>query len=244
MKKREDGLERLRETNPVDEKTVPGPDSHAARELLNTIKATPPEHTLVRRSPRAFRLAIILGAIAAVTMAATWIWTRTIEIPTTVRCYQATDLAGDIADAPAGGTATADACKPVWRSGILTNPDVVSPGSVPPLVACVAENGSLAVFPTSDTAICSRLGLPVADLEGQSDADALREVSEDLIDYFQSEGCASMSDAEEVVRDILDRAGLGDWTIVSEPTTPENPCASHSFDPPTETVHLIPIPDL
>lgn len=245
MRKRKDGLERLRETNPVDERAVQGPDSHAARMLLNSIISTRPDQQLAsNKSRKTLRFAVVLGVILTLTTAATWLWTRTIDIPTTVRCYQATDLDADIADAPAGGTATADACISVWRSEVLTNIDIIPRGSVPPLVACVAENGSLAVFPTSDTAICSRLGLPSADPAGQTDADLLRSVSEALIDYFQAESCIPMSDAEQDVRGILDQAGLRDWVVASEPTNPENPCASHSIDPPTKTVYLIPIPDL
>lgn len=155
-----DGFELLRATNPIDERDVEGPDSPRARELLVSVMATPrPPAERPRILSRRLRVAIALGALAVATTAAAWLWTRTVEIPDSVLCYQAADLDSDISGAPVGGTATADACIPVWRDGDLQNSDVAPNGSVPPLTACVAESGALAVFPTDETTVCETLGL-------------------------------------------------------------------------------------
>jgi hypothetical protein len=183
-----------------------------------------------------------LLAVAALTTAAAWLWTRTIDLPNAVTCYQAVDTDAAAAAAPAGSEATADACVPVWEARILINTGITPAGSVPPLTACVAENGSLAVFPTADTTVCRSFGLAYPEPAGQDQADDIRDVEMRLIAYFQSDNCLSMADAEINVRRILDESGFNEWTVQSQPENPERPCASHSLDTQSHTLHLIPIP--
>ncbi len=243
MGKRDDGLDRVRALNPVDESEVDGPDSPHAQELLADITSGPrrpsTRHAVVGRPMRA---ALTLGAVVLVTTAAAWVWTSVIDKPNAISCYQAADLDADIAAAPAANEATAEACATVWRDAVLENTEIVPIGSVPPLTACVAENGGLAVFPTDDTTVCDQLGLAYPDPTDQDQANSLRSVEEALISYFQSEACILMADAEAEVRRILDDAGLNDWTIQPQPENPDRPCSSHSFSPDSQTVHLIPIP--
>lgn len=85
------------------------------------------------------------------------------------------DLDADIAAAPAGGPAAAAACEPVWADGILTNPDINERGEIPPLTACVANNKSLAVFPTDDPTVCEDLGLSYPEPLEQDTANEIRE---------------------------------------------------------------------
>lgn len=246
MTRRNDGLDLLRATNPIDDDNVPDADSARAAELLAEIKATPrPERPLSRRFGRRppVRLAIALAALAMVTIAAAWLWTRRVEIPDAISCYESTELDADIAAAPSGGPASAEACETVWQSEILVNPDIAPSGSIPPLTACVAETGALAVFPTDDTTICRTLGLAYPDPGTQSEADGLRQAQSQLIDYFQSEACIPMPEAEAQVRRVLDDAGLTDWLIETQAENPDRPCASHSFDSPNQTIHLVPIPE-
>jgi len=178
----------------------------------------------------------------AITTAAAWLWTAVIDKPHAISCYKAPNLDADIAAAPVAGEASADACTVVWQDGILENSDIVPTGSVPPLTACIAEAGGLAVFPTDDTTICGQLGLAHPEPAGQDQADALRGVEETLISYFQSESCIPMAEAEVEVWRILDGAGLTDWRVQTQPEHPDWPCASHSFDPESQTVHMVPIP--
>lgn len=243
MNKRNKGLNRLRAINPVDETSVDGPDSPRAAELLTRITATPRdahEHTLPGRKP--LRLAITVAAAALATIAAVWVWTQAVERPTAISCYQAVDLDADIAAAPAGGPATADACEPVWADGVLTNTDIAPRWDIPPLTACVADNGSLAVFPTDDATVCEELGLAYPEPLEQDQADDLRTLEEDLIAYFQTEECPTIEAAATRVRQILDRAGFTQWTIQKQPESPQRPCASHSLDEEARTIILIPIP--
>lgn len=239
-----DGLELLRANNPVRESDVETHDSPRAQDLFAKVVATPRDENPLRRlaSSRRLRLVIALLAVAALSTAAAWLWTRTIDLPNAVTCYRAVDPSADAAAAPAGSEATAGACVPVWEAEVLVNTGITPAGSVPPLTACVAENGSLAVFPTADTTVCRSFGLAYPEPAGQDQADDIRDVEMRLIAYFQSHDCISMADAEIDVRRILSESGFSEWTVQSQPVNPERPCASHSFDPQTTTVHLIPIP--
>lgn len=233
----------LRRTNPVRDNEVPGADSPEARELLTRILATPQDQ--VRRTPasrRRLRLVLAVAAISVVTIAATWIWLRSISIPNAIICYQAVDLEADAAAAPSSETATGEACAPAWERQMLVNPDIVPPGSVPPLTACVAENGALAVFPTGDSAVCRRLGLAYPDPSTQESADNVRSLESQLIEYFQSEGCIPVDEATRHVSGVAEDHGLASWAVEAQSETPERPCASFSIDPDLETIFIIPIP--
>ena len=116
----------LRRTNPVRDNEVPGADSPEARELLTRILATPREQELrTPASRRKLRLVLAVAAISVITIAATWIWLRSISIPNAIICYQAVDLDADTAAAPPSETATGDACAPAWEQQTLVNPDIV-----------------------------------------------------------------------------------------------------------------------
>lgn len=242
MNNRHEGVYRLRDINPVDEANVDGPDSPRAEELLATIIATPRDIREHGPARRPVRLAIILAAAALAAIAAVWVTTQVVERPTAISCYQAVDLDADTAAAPAGGPATADACQPVWADGILANTDITPSGDVPPLTACVADNGSLAVFPTDDATVCEQLGLAYPEPLQQDTADDIRQLENQLIAYFQTEDCPTIETAADQVRRILDQAGLTDWTIQTQPANPQRPCASHSLVEESQTVILIPIP--
>lgn len=241
--KSQDGLERLRAINPVDESDVETPNSPRAHELLTRITSTHPDPPSTRLMSKRVRLVLAVFAAVMATTAAAWIWTRAITTPNAVSCYQAVDLDADIAAAPPGREATADACVPVWERAELSNPDVVPAGSVPPLTACVAENGSLAVFPTEDTNVCTALGLAYPEPAQQDTADLIRDVEERLVVLFQSRDCMPLEVAEAEVRKVLDSAGFTGWMIQAQPENSERPCASFSFDPASQGVSLIPIPN-
>lgn len=242
--KGQDGLERLRAINPVDESEVEGSDSPRAEELLTRIISTDPGWTTPPRRLLSKQVRLVLALLTGliVTTAAAWIWTRAITTPNAVSCYQAVDLDADIAAAPPGERATADACVSVWERAELRNPDLVPAGSVPPLTACVAENGSLAVFPSEDRDVCATLGLAYPEPEHQDTADLVRDVEDRLVAYFQSKDCVPLDEAATEVERILDEMELTTWSVESQPERADRPCASFSFDSAAERVVLIPIP--
>lgn len=238
-----DGFELLRAANPVDVDQVEGPESEAAQHMLASIVQQQRSGTSKRGLwRRPLRLAAALAATALVLVAATWLLTRDVENPQAIICHRTVDLDSDIAAAPVGGPATADACVPVWEDGILENSDVTPTGSVPPLTACVTERGTLAVFPTDDQTVCETLGLSYPEPSSQEAADQIRQLDTDLQAYFASAECAGMEEAEARVRQTLDDSSFDGWTIETQEASEARPCASYSLDADTETIHLVPIP--
>lgn len=237
------GFEVLKEANPVDADQVESPDSETAQTMLASIIETPrPEVSRNRLGRRPLRLAAVLTVLAVVLIGATWLLTRDVENPQAIACHQAVNLDSDIAAAPVGGPATAEACIPVWEDGILENPDLAPTGSVPPLTACVTERGTLAVFPADNQDVCATLGLAHPEPTSQDTANQIRQLETDLQAYFASTQCADMHEAETRVRNILDDAGFDTWTIQTQQASEERPCASIALSSDTETIHLVPIP--
>lgn len=233
----------FRESNPVDESTLPGPESTEARTLFAEITSTP------RTSPqtggytrRRLGLAIAIAILALALIAAAWLVFRDVSDPSSVGCYQATSLESDVVAASSGGALDASLCEPVWEEGTLVNEDIVPAGQIPPLVACVTEEGSLAVFPSDDTTICSQLGLARPAPESLPEEDVIRELDDDLVDYFAQQACQTVEQARQDIRQILDRYGLSDWSIQDSPGGPDRPCASYGLDAPSQTIHLVPVP--
>lgn len=243
MSEPKNGVERLRETNPVEENRVEGPDSPRARQLLTHILARPREDDVpTRLSARRLRQAVALAVVALVTVAGAWLWFRPIDTPEAILCYREVDINSDLAAAPAGETVIAQACASVWEDETLVNPEVAEPGSIPPLTACVAETGALAVFPTDDTTVCDALGLAYPDPASQERADAVRQLQDQLVSYFQESECIPIAEAEVHIRQLLADFAIP-WIIQAQPATGDRPCASFSVDSAGKAIHLIPIPN-
>ncbi|MEZ5176668.1 MAG: hypothetical protein R2823_10795 [Acidimicrobiia bacterium] len=246
MRKRDDAFEAFRASNPVDESTVPAPDSPQARALFDEITATPrtQEVALARFPRRRLVVAIAVALLALASIAAAWLILRDVTDPIAVVCYQAPSLDSDAADATTEGTLGVELCEPAWKSGRLVNEDIVPSGEVPPLVGCVTDQGNLAVFPSDSQALCTQLGLAEPNPESVPDSDVLRELQNELVQHFDQQVCQPIEDASQDVRRILDTHGFEDWQIQVAPGGAGRPCASLAFDVANETVHLVPIPDL
>jgi len=242
MNDRPDAFERLRAANPVDPARVDGPDSPRAQQLLASILATPrtPEPAVVRRRRRR-RLGVAVALVAILGGAAAWIVTRPVANPATVSCYAQPALHGTQAGL-VGVPLDVESCAPYWENGTLTNPDY-PPGVAPPLVACVTDVGTFAVFPSEDPNLCEKLGLAPPEPQSIEDAKPTLDLGQALVDYFLSESCIPIPQAASAVRRILDEHGAADWTITLGNQRPDRPCASLSFEPRTHTVRIVPIPE-
>ncbi|VAW06659.1 hypothetical protein MNBD_ACTINO02-1324 [hydrothermal vent metagenome] len=244
MSKYDDAIDALRAADPAKRFPAPDPDSPEARALFNDIIAQPrwlPDED----KPYRRRRVVTIVAVALLTLlliAVAWLTLRDVSNPISVACYQSTSLDSNIADAPSRGALDPDLCRSVWEDGRLANTDIVPAGQVPPLIACVTDEGNLAVFPTSNTALCSSLGLAEPNPESIPDADAVRLLNEDLFTYFDQQDCRPMEQATRDVRRILNKHGLNNWQVETSPGTPERPCASYALDAPTQILRLVPIP--
>ena len=230
-----DPFDILRGHDPVNRTELPDADSPTARTLFEQITASSPSSLGRRR----VLLAVAVLAIAAVA-ATTWAALTRDVSAVSVTCYATTSLDGDRVGVAPSDVPSVEACIDPWADGPLTNP-AVSPGEVPPLSACVAEDGALAVFPTNDPTVCEDLGL--AELNPSQPTDGLASIAaarESIVAYIAGEACASIDDAQVRIRTILDGHGLTDWTIESQPPRADRPCASIAFDVDTQTVIVVP----
>ncbi|HLU31590.1 MAG TPA: hypothetical protein VK088_07485 [Acidimicrobiia bacterium] len=238
-----DGLEIMGADNPVDPALLDGPGSPKGQEMLARVLAIPRvPNPSPRPRVRIGRIALITAILIAVP-AAVWALTRGLSNPEAIVCFADVSVDADRAGAPFEGPADATACVSVWEQVLIESPQV-EPGEVPPLTACVLDQGSLGVFPTDDEGVCEALGLAVPDPAQQAEADAVRGLLVDLVEFIETDDCMPMEAAEAGIRHILDESGFGHWEIRSQAATDERPCASLGFEPENSVVHLVPSSDL
>ncbi len=245
MRKHDEAFEAFRAGNPVEESTVPGPDSAQAQAVFADITSTPRHQARrARYSRRRLAIAVAVALLALASIAAAWLIFRDVSDPVSVVCYEAPSLDSDAADTATGGDLDVALCNPVWEDAILVNEDITPIGQVPPLVGCVTDTGNLAVFPSDNQALCAQLGLANPEPDSESEGDVLRQLDADLVEHFDQQECQPIDEAEEDVRRILDSYGLDDWQIQVSPGGPGDRCASYGLDTTNLTVRLIPIPRL
>lgn len=238
MDRPSDAFDRLRAADPVDPARIPGAGSPEAARTLAWVLAQPRDSAPARRRRAGWFVvvAVLLGAAA-------WVVFGPVTDPVGTACYAAASLDADRVAAPSGA-ADVTVCVPFWVDGLLVNPEVGPAGSVPPLVACLSDSGGLAVFPRTEPNVCGRLGLASPDPGSLPDAEAVRALGDRLAAHFLEAGCQPLDAAAVDVRRILDEAGFADWTVEPGTPTPDRPCASFSLDSATETIHLVPMPDV
>ena len=242
MSRRRDAFDELVSANPVDRDRLPAGLSpwaqHTLAAILDTMRDAGRPNTPRWKRRRLVVIAVVLLTLVA--LGATWILTRPVTQPQAIACFQAPNLDADRVAVQSGSSAAA--CEHLWADGTLSNPTFGPAGSVPPLVACVSEAGSLFVFPSDDLSLCGRLGLAEPDPSPPQDADRVRAIIDDLANYFSDQPCIPIQRAADDVRRILDEQGATDWTIDATPGTDDRPCASVALDAEQTTVLLVPIP--
>jgi hypothetical protein len=241
VSRRGDAFDILSSHDPVDETRLDDHRSPRARQLFESIVATP-GHVATRRRRRLRTFAF--AAIAVATMGAAWIVFHPISNPTAVTCYQAVSLDSDAVGIASGSTLDPSACVSAWEDGPLVNEEIVPRGTVPPLVGCVTDAGTLAVFPSDDPAVCEQLGLARPDSESIAPGEVVGDLQDALTDYFATHQCVSIDQARDAVENILTDRGMSQWTIETGPAQPDRPCASFGMDPENTTIYLVPIEDL
>lgn len=230
-----DPFDILRENNPFDPSDAPDGESAEALALLARITATDPRKPLAR--PLRSRLA--LGFFSVLLIAAiSIVWMRATDVQGVV-CFDSPNVEGTRVGVRPNADLDTSNCEPLWSDGVLVNPAVAEPGSVPPLIGCVTEDGALWVFPSDDPATCEDLGL--ARLESGQPEDAILVFQARLADLFTDNECLEMEGAEQAVEGHLTELGLDTWTVVAQPATEDRPCASFSLDVEAEVVILVPI---
>ena len=108
-------------------------------------------------------------------------------------------------------------------------------GHTPALTGCITDAGSIAVIPGGQQ-VCAQLGL--ANWVGELSDDELIVVDfeQTVIDSFGSR-CVPRVEAPAFAQQLLDTAGLIDWTVADNNNwTAQRPCAGPGVDPATKTL--------
>jgi hypothetical protein len=254
-----DPLDRLRAVNPVlpAEVALLLPDPV----LFDRITSAPPGRRAVplRRRRRGRRLVPALVVTSMLGGAVAYALLRgEVTRPETVACFERADLLATTAVPKAGAAGPIEACADVWRRGTFGGVT-----EVPPLVACVLPTGVAGVFPAAGGAdVCTALNLapvtptpttsppppptapgpapappPAADLNTR-----ILNFRDAALGQFLDAPCVAPATGAEIVHRELDRAGLGDWTVVSGAFSADRPCATLSLRPEERQVLLVPAP--
>ena len=259
-----DPLERLRAVNPVPpaEIALLRPDPL----LLERITSAPPVAVAdpLRRRRRGRRLVPVLVVTSLVGAVGYGLLRGDVSRPETVACFERADLSSVTAVARVEAAGPIEACAGVWRRGTFGGGT-----EIPPLVACVLPTGVAAVFPaTAGADVCTALNLapmtpppappplpsptpapalttttpggtpapqPAADLSTR-----ILNFRDAVVGQFLESPCMAPAAGAEIVRRELDRAGLGDWTVVSGGFTEDRPCATLSLRTEERQVLLVP----
>jgi hypothetical protein len=227
--------DRLRDANPVPLPDAPSPTSPQARATFERIVRSAPVRR--RRAGRRRRYVLVLVPVVLVSaLAAGYQWLRTAGEPLVVVCYGGPSLQARQAVVPGSDPTDVAACRALWRQGGQFAR--ASRGSAPPLQACVLPTGAVGVFPgVRGEDPCDHLGLAHAGSEGADVAKVQAAVTDQLLAR-----CVGRYEAVALVREELDRHGLGDWRIVvSPPFSQAAPCASVAVNVPRRTVLIVPV---
>jgi len=243
-----DILDVLKFGDPAPLDTVPGPDSQLARQILATVMANAAAPVPPTRRPRRLLAAVIAAAVIAATAVTAWaLNNRTATNPVSVLCYDAASTSASAIEAPRAAVPDSSACAPFWDNGVLPISSDLPRGQVPPLVACVNDGGTLAVFPGDEPGLCADLGLADAAPPSAGPSvvpDAAFQLRQQLIDTINAQTCLSIDDAEQATLDTFRKLGINDWTVQPQPVNPARPCASLAIDEANHTIILVPTPRL
>ncbi len=214
-----------------------GPDDAVRRAIFVRATAGATRHRRRRVLIGVTAAALCSSAVAAAIM----VTSGHVEVRQALVCAAAAQPDADLVQVPQPDQLTPDACAPLWRTGVLTSPDI-EPGTVPPLTGCVFPSGLLAVYP-GDAAVCARLGLAAVDPDDEP------LVEPDLVaaiaDIFSQRSCVAFDDAIAALDKLLLEQGARDtWTTrTPQPPTPDRPCASPSIDESRHMVTIVAIPE-
>jgi hypothetical protein len=232
-----DPFDLLRLANPVDEATLAPTTQHPpAQATLFAIRLS----SALPRRRRNRSLWVMIAAVvsaAAITAAAIAV-THKASVTTGVACFGQPSLGGHIvATGPTAPTAI-ETCAKAWAEGRFGTAQ-----TPPPLIDCVLESGAVGVFPSTDPALCDRLGLARHDPAQRLDTDPAVILAERLSDRVATGVCYDEATTERYIRDQLPGLGIAGWTVVPPPDARNGPCYTGSVDSKNHAIHVAPQPN-
>jgi hypothetical protein len=243
MNQQPDPLELLKVARPSESRVDLSTDPIARAILQRTLDDRSPARVARRAGHRA-RRAVIVGvvgvvAVAGTAAAITFRHDKPSEIRT-IGCWSdAVVPASEIVVVEWSGGDPVRSCQQAWRDGAFETIPATEP---PPLIACISIDGAIAVIPGNE-ATCDELELASFDPAPDPEGEKVRAAITAIETRVSQKACLEPTAAISVIEEILDNAGLSDWTIVPPTDTfPEaEPCASVGFDVPTMTVYIVPL---
>lgn len=252
-----DPLERLRAVNPVPPAAVAllRPDPALFDRITSAPLPVVGPHRRRRRRrrvvPALLATSLLGGAVAY------GVLRGGVSHPETAACFERADLSAATAVRTVEAAGPIEACAAVWRRGIFGDGT-----DVPPLVACVLPSGVAGVFPaTAGADVCTALNLvPITPAPPPSPAPTLgrppataappaADLNTRILTFrdavlaeFVDAPCMAPATGADIVRRELDRAGLGDWTVVNGAFSADRPCATLSLHAEERQVLLVPAP--
>ncbi len=188
------------------------------------------------RSRRAVALVLVPAAFLAAGAAYALTRPSASQTVEAVVCeLQPTPGSGGVVTGASGQDPT-EVCREQWANGNV----IAGSTEVPPLVACAAAEGHvILVFPSEDTALCERLGLPPVPEGYRHAAGQFAAMREDLFQRFGSDTrCVREDEAVQIARQVLDAHGYRDWKIEVGGGF-DHPCASYAFDSVNKTLTMV-----
>lgn len=240
----QDPFDRLRDADPLAGQPLPGADDPDAAALRDAILATGAEVTPmagVARRRRRWLVGGVAVAAAVATAAALAVRTAPVMDPTSIGCYDAASTAANTLVVAATDVSPVEQCRDLWESGDVV-PGVTT-DTLPPLIACVLDEGLVGVFPAGacddvdrsgrDVPPWSPPGVEVPDLDkvpsvapSPSDAptdglplpdyqtdDPVVREALEEIRLTMMDRCLTLDRATTLAEGILAGAGLEGWTV-------------------------------
>lgn len=129
------------------------------------------------------------------------------------------------------GTDPLAGCRRVWAD------DDFGMGApmVPPLTACIGENGAIEVFPAEAT-VCQQLGLEAAAPVLAPENAAIIELQEELVTKINRAKCRPVRDVVAAAETIVTTSPLEGWRVVIEPGSESGLCGKAAVDSSIRTV--------
>lgn len=143
-------------------------------------------------------------------------------------CRAAATVDADAVEIAAGNDPIAG-CEELWESGRFGT------GSVPPLIACISDAGSVDVFP-GDQSHCEALGLLVAETSLSPENQAVVDLSEQISEEINLGECRPVTEVIRHVESLLAESGLIDWRVQVEPGSETGVCGKAAVDSAGRTI--------
>ncbi|MCU1398059.1 MAG: hypothetical protein JWN62_1168 [Acidimicrobiales bacterium] len=193
---------------------------------------------VVRRRRRWSGIAGIIGLVVGGGTIGYALAGRDVEVdPVTVSCYSEASLSSDAVVLGSLAGSPVAMCAAASAEGAPT-------GVAAHLVACVAADGRIDVFPSDDPEVCRRLGLGSMPLTISTRERALAQFVDDLTGRLGAEGCIGEPRLREIVTEELAAAKVDGFTIVTKGApAADRPCAVEGIDVAAHTISIIFLPN-